>query len=764
MTSKRSVDPSREDAQGELKSDRGLGQDPDDCGHHNGLVAKIPTTARAATGARVIRYRIDAMDCPTEEALIRNKLGCMKGVAGLEFNLMQRILIVRHNLASPEPFVSALSALGLEAVPLDATIRSLGFEPEVESAESGNATSEPPVIEHKPWWPLAGAGIAALSSETAEWVRLLTPWLPAALALIAVLAGGLTTYKKGWIALIHRNLNINALMSIAVTGAMLLGQWPEAAMVMVLFAVAERIEAASLDRARNAIRGLMVMTPELATVRQEDGSWQPLEAKEVSVGAHVRVSPGERIPLDGKVSKGESAIDQAPITGESVPVEKGPGDPVFAGTINQTGELEYTVTAAASSSTLARIIKAVEAAQGSRAPTQRFVDDFARIYTPAIFVTAVLVAVLPPLFFGGEWYAWIYKSLVLLVIACPCALVISTPVSIVSGLAAAARQGILVKGGVYLEQGHQMRWLALDKTGTITLGKPAQTDFEAIDTAIDSARQLAASLAQRSDHPVSKAVATAAISEQVKLLEVTDFKALPGRGVKGRIEGRHYHLGNHRLIEELGLCSRELEAKLGALEEQGKTTVLLAGERGVIALFGVADTVKESSRQAIAELHALGIKTLMLSGDNPHTAAAIGRQVGIDEVRAHQLPEDKQASIAALLGPKGKVGMVGDGINDSPALAQADIGFAMGAAGSDTAIETADVALMDDDIRKIPAFVKVSRATAMVLKQNIILALTIKAVFLILTLTGHGTMWMAVFADMGASLIVVFNGLRLLRK
>ena len=792
--------------------------------HTHGSTGKarvLVRTPAAKIGAKVARYRIDAMDCPTEETLIRNKLGGMTGVAGLEFNLMQRILTVRHDLDSTKSLVSALSTLGLEGVPLDtagtrtairidamdcpteealirdklakipgitgfefnlmrrvvtvthdaasldpalAAIRSLGFEPEVQSAESGSAQSEPVAVERKPWWPLALAGIAALSSETAEWMRLFTPWLPAALALLAVLAGGITTYKKGWIAIIHRNLNINALMSIAVTGALLLGQWPEAAMVMFLFAVAERIEAASLDRARNAIRGLMAMTPELATVRQEDGSWHPTEAKAVAVGAVVRVAPGERIPLDGKVSKGQSAIDQSPITGESVPVEKGPGDPVFAGTINQSGELEYAVTAAANSSTLARIINAVEAAQGSRAPTQRFVDDFARIYTPAVFLIAILVAVVPPLLFGGEWYAWVYKSLVLLVIACPCALVISTPVSIVSGLAAAARQGILVKGGVYLEQGHQMRWLALDKTGTITHGKPAQTDVEVIDVSIGNARQLAASLAQRSDHPVSKAVATAAAGEDIKPLEVTDFEALPGRGVKGRIDGQEYHLGNHRLIEELGLCSSELEAKLDALEEQGKTTVLLAGKSGVIALFGVADTVKESSRQAIAELHELGIKTLMLSGDNPHTAAAIAKQVGIDEARGHQLPEDKQAAIAALVGPNGKVGMVGDGINDAPALAQADIGFAMGAAGTDTAIETADVALMDDDLRKIPTFVKLSRATSLVLKENIVLALTIKGVFLILTLTGHGTMWMAVFADMGASLIVVFNGLRLLRK
>jgi len=511
----------------------------------------------------------------------------------------------------------------------------------------------------------------------------------------------------------------------------------------------------------------MQLTPERATVLQTDGTWQDVAAQSVVVGARVRIKPGERIALDGTIISGRSAVNQAPITGESLPVEKAEGDPVFAGTINASGSFEYTVTAAANNSTLARIIHAVQEAQGARAPTQRFVDQFARVYTPVVFAIAVAVAILPPLLMGGVWFDWVYKALVLLVIACPCALVISTPVTIVSGLAAAARQGILIKGGVYLEEGRKLKWLALDKTGTITHGKPVQTDFAVLNGGdAAQARSLAASLASRSDHPVSRAVAQAALADGVAVLEVVDFEALPGRGTQGRIGGALYYLGNHRLIHEQGRCSDALEARLSVLEKQGKTVILLADDKEVHALFAVADTVKDSSRQAIAELHALGIKTVMLTGDNAHTAAAIAEQVGIDRARGDLLPEDKLKEIEALMGEGGKqgvVGMVGDGINDAPALARSDIGFAMGAAGTGTAIETADVALMDDDLRKLPRFVRLSRHTHAVLMQNIVLALGIKAVFLVLTLTGAGTMWMAVFADVGASLLVVGNGLRLLR-
>ncbi|MDN0160481.1 heavy metal translocating P-type ATPase [Klebsiella pneumoniae] len=793
------------------------------CGCTTEPIIQPTAPAPLATGSAQAVYRIENMDCPTEEALIRSKLAGLAGVAGLEFNLMQRTLAVRHELPSLSPVEQALKAIGMQAVRMDqasaeqttklsiakmdcpteetlirnklgtvagvadldfnlmqrtlsvrhanqvlpdvlVALQALGFEAQVVDTAEVASPSAAPVTTPTNWWPLGISLVTASAAEAVYWLHNGNHWSVVVLALVAVFTGGLSTYKKGWIALKNRNLNMNALMSIAVTGAMLIGHWPEAAMVMVLFALAEVIEAKSLDRARNAIRGLLDLTPEQATVQQADGTWREVGAKQITIGARVRVKPGERIALDGEVLEGRSAVNQAPITGESLPVEKSPGDSVFAGTINESGSFEYRVTALANNSTLARIIHAVEAAQGSRAPTQRFVDQFARWYTPVVFGVAIAVALLPPLFMGAAWLDWIYRALVLLVVACPCALVISTPVSIVSGLAAAARHGILIKGGVYLEEGRKLRWLALDKTGTITHGKPAQTDFVTWGNALASdSRSIAASLAARSDHPVSKAVAQAAQTDGVALLDVAEFNALPGRGVQGQINGATYHLGNHRMLEELGQCTPELEQRIAALETAGKTVVMLVGAKGVHGLFAVADTIKDSSKRAIAELHALGINTVMLTGDNPHTAQAIAAQAGIDRAQGNQLPDDKLREVEQL-SRNGKVGMVGDGINDAPALARADIGFAMGAAGTDTATETADVALMDDDLRKIPTFVRLSRATAQVLMQNIVLALGIKAVFLVLTFTGHATMWMAVFADMGASLLVVGNGLRLLRR
>ncbi|HFB67237.1 MAG TPA: heavy metal translocating P-type ATPase, partial [Aeromonadales bacterium] len=481
----------------------------------------------------------------------------------------------------------------------------------------------------------------------------------------------------------------------------------------------------------------------------------------------VRIKPGERIPLDGEIVKGQSSVDQSPITGESIPVEKTPGDKVFAGTINQTGSFDFKVTALASQSTLARIIKAVEQAQSKRAPTQRFVDKFAKVYTPAVFILALLVSVLPPLLWGEPWGDWFYKSLVLLVIACPCALVISTPVTVVSGLAAAARRGILVKGGVYLENGHTIEMLALDKTGTITSGKPEVTDVIDLDNdPKNSNLNIIYSLANRSDHPVSMAISNYIKSQpklDLGLQEVDDFSALTGRGIKGKVKKQLYYLGNHRLLKELGLGNPELEEILNTLEQEGKTVVILATEEKPLLLVAVADTVKESSRQAIAELLNMGIRTLMLTGDNNKTAEAIASNVGLKEFRGELLPEDKLNFISEALTQHKSVAMVGDGINDAPALARASIGFAMGAAGTDTAIETADVALMDDDLGKIAQFIKLSRKTSSLLKQNITIALGIKVVFMVLAFMGIATLWMAVFADMGASLIVVANGLRLLK-
>ena len=730
------------------------------CAHEHAPATAAPVdvsaaaTALAATAVGTVTVlRISGMDCPTEEGLIRKQLNGRPDVHAMDFNLVSRTLAVDHVDDALPAIQAALADIGLPG-------QIVGSEAD-PGDHAGHAL---------PIWRLAVSGVAAIASETVYWATGGNSWMVMALAAIAILTCGLSTYKKGWIALRHFNLNINALMAIAVTGAVLIGHWPEAAMVMVLFTIAELIEAKSLDRARNAIRGLLALTPEVATVQDAQGAWTDMPSADVAIGSLVRVKPGERIALDGEVVEGRSAVDQSPITGESLPVDKTVGDVVYGGTINASGALTFRVTAVARDSTLARIIHAVEAAQGSRAPTQRFVDQFSRIYTPAVFAVAIAVAAVPPLFTGADAFTWIYRALVLLVIACPCALVISTPVTIVSGLAAAARRGILIKGGVYLEMGHTLKVLALDKTGTITRGKPSRTDEVLWGEDPARAAQLAHSLAARSDHPVSKAIAQAAGDAGSTALPVDEFEALPGVGVRGTIGGVTYTLGSRRLLSAAAAAaaavtsSADIETQVEALESQGKTVVLLTRGSEVLALYAVADTIKDASREAIAELHRLGVKTVMLTGDNPHTARAIAREAGIDEALGGQMPEDKLRYVeAAAKTAGGRVGMVGDGINDAPALARADIGFAMGAAGTDAAIETADVAIMDDDLRKIARFMRMSRATANVLKQNIAFALVIKAVFVALTFSGQATMWMAVFADMGASLLVVFNGLRLLK-
>ncbi|HHF0579611.1 TPA: heavy metal translocating P-type ATPase, partial [Legionella anisa] len=578
---------------------------------------------------------------------------------------------------------------------------------------------------------------------------------------------GRPTFKKGWLALRTKAMNINSLMLIAIVGAVFIGAWPEAAMVTVLFALAERIERYSLDKARLAIRSLMQIAPEDALIKQDNGQWLSLPIEKVQPGAVFKVKPGERIPLDGVVVSGQSTVNQAPITGESMPVSKQVNDDVFAGTLNEHGVLEVKVTKASGDTLLAKIGKAIEQAQAERAPTQRFVDQFARYYTPIMVLIAVFIALIPPLALGYPFYDWLYKALTLLVIACPCALVISTPVTVVSGLASAAKHGLLIKGGSYLETGYRLKLIALDKTGTLTEGKPVVTDFIVYDKSKTEQELLllAASLDSHSEHPVAHALVSYWQQEQpnTTLLEVEQFSALPGRGVKGLVQQKQYFVGNHQLAEDNRVCSPEIEQILKQLEEEGKTTVILSNTTTVLALFAVADTLRKTSQWAISKLHEQGIKTAMLTGDNAVTARAIAKQVGIDEVKANVLPTDKLQAINHLLEQYKNVGMVGDGINDAPALAKASISFAMGK-GTDTALETADVALMNDNLAMLPLYIELSRNTARILRQNISLSIAIKGVFFILALAGVATLWMAVFADMGASLMVVANGLRLLNS
>jgi len=736
-----------------LHAEKQQPNEPERCACSGGCVTDttsiqdvLPVAVSNASGHSSI-FRIPAMDCPNEENDIRKALAGIAGIRSLRFELAARTLTIEGEQLALESGLQAIRQLGFEVLPIE-------HEQKTEMPSGLGEISKALI-----------ALALAIGAEALDFFApdtLLFKSLGMALAAAAIAFSGFSTYRKGLAALRRGQLNMNALMGVAVTGAFLIGQWPEAAMVMALYAIAELIEARSVDQARNAIKGLLALAPETAEIRQGDGSWQEMPADKVAIGALARVKPGARIPLDGRVTAGSSAVNQAPVTGESIPVDKATGDPVFAGTINETGTLEFEVTAAANNTTLARIIHAVEAAQGTRAPTQRFVDRFAAIYTPAIFAVAVAVAVGGPWLFAWSWTQALYKALVLLVIACPCALVIATPVTVVSGLAAAARRGILIKGGVYLEEARKLRAIALDKTGTITEGKPRLVATEVLSAAEPESRILswASSLAGHSDHPVSKAIAT---SLNLPENGLTDFTALPGRGIEARLDGHTLILGNHRLIEDRGLCSPEIEARLAVHENQGRTATLLATEGRVLAIFAVADTIKESSREAITDLHRLGVTSVMLTGDNVATATSIARQAGIDDARGNLLPEEKLAAIEELQGRYGPTAMTGDGINDAPALARADIGVAMGAAGTDTAMEAADVVIMNDDLRRIPETIRLSRQTHAVLWQNIALALGIKVVFLGLAVFGNATMWMAVFADMGASLLVVANGLRMLR-
>jgi len=613
-----------------------------------------------------------------------------------------------------------------------------------------------------PWPRIAAALVLALGAEAAHWLQ--WTWPGMALAVAAIALSGLGVYRAGLKDLARLRLGINALMTVAVTGAVLIGQWPEAAMVMALYVAAERLEHGAMDRARNAIRDLLKLAPATADVLQADGSVQRLPVAQVPLGATLRIAPGAHVPLDGQVTQGSSAVNQAPITGESQLADKAPGDELYAGSVNQHGELLMRVSAAPADTLLARIVRAVEQAQASKAPAQRFVDRFAAVYTPIVFVLAVLLALAAPQFMGWSWQQAAYQALALLVIACPCALVISTPVTVVSALTAAAHRGILIKGGNALEAARGLRAVALDKTGTLTTGNPALVQWQAL-AGFDGAQAAAIAwqLASRSEHPVSRAIATGLPA--VAHNGVTQLQALPGRGVQADIDGQRWQLGNLRLMREQGLADAALLATLEEHERQGRSVTLLADERAVRAWFAVADPLRAHVPEATDQLRALGVKPVVLSGDNPATVQTIAAEAGIgtaEDARGGLLPEDKLAALADLQRRLGPTAMTGDGINDAPALARADLGFAMGGAHSTAmAMETAGVVLMHDDLRRIPDTLRLAQKTHRVLWQNISLALGVKAVFFMLALLGLATMWLAVLADMGVSLLVVANGLRL---
>lgn len=586
----------------------------------------------------------------------------------------------------------------------------------------------------------------------------------------AMAAGGWFLLPKAWNAIRRLRPDINLLVVIAAIGASFIGEWVEAAAVVFLFGVAEWLEGWADRRARRATEALLELAPKKALVKR-DGKFIEVPVEEVVVDEVVATRSGMNIPLDGVVLSGESAVNQAPITGESVPVDKKPGDTVFAGTINGEGSLEIKVTKTTGDTTLARIIRLVAEAQEQKAPTQRFVDVFARYYTPAITAIALLVFIIPPLFMNGDWNTWLYRACVLLIIACPCALVISTPVSIVAGLTALARRGVLVKGGAHLETIGRLKALAVDKTGTITEGKPRVLGVDLI-TAKSPAEvlRIAAAIDAHSAHPLAKAVVANATELNVDFPRAERYQNRSGRGAEGDIDGHTYFVGNHRFAHELGVCSETVESRLAVLEGQGQSVVVVGhrphdGCKGeVLGIIAIGDTLRPNAKAAIETIHKAGVeRVVMLSGDNQRTADFIAKQVGIDEARGDLLPDDKVAAVKALREKHEIVGMVGDGVNDAPAMATASIGIAMGAAGTDAAIETADIALMQDELGKIAETVALGQRTMRIIYFNITFSLSLKAVFLVLTMLGHASLWFAILADTGATLLVIANALRLLQ-
>ncbi|MFH2073766.1 MAG: heavy metal translocating P-type ATPase, partial [Pseudomonadota bacterium] len=591
------------------------------------------------------------------------------------------------------------------------------------------------------------------------------PVLSIGLYLVGVIAGGWFIFPKAAAALRRFRADMNLLMTIAVLGAIVIGEWFEAATVTFLFSLSLVLEAWSIGRARNAIKALFKLTPPRARyICPHNGDIMEKPVEDVPLGATVLVRPGERIPLDGQITKGSASVNQAPITGESVSVEKREGDEVFAGTIDEDGAIEFRVTKPASDTTIARIIRMVEEAQSRRAPSEQWVEKFARYYTPAMILLAVAVAVVPPLVFGGDWARWFYKSLVILVIACPCALVISTPVSIVAALAAAARSGVLIKGGAFLEEAGRLKVVALDKTGTVTHGRPevqriiplnGHTEEELLDRA--------ATLELHSRHPLARAIVRRAEQLGRAVIPAENYREFRGRGAQGAIDGRIFWMGSHRLLHEKQMENEEMHRKIDALEDAGHSVVVVGNEDHVCGLISVADSVRDNAISVVADLKRAGVgKVVILTGDNQGTARAISEKIGADEFHAELLPEDKLKAIEDAKGRYGSVAMVGVGINDAPALAAATLGIAMGAAGTDAAIETADIALMSDDLSRLPWLIRHGRRTLGVIRQNIVFALSVKLLFMGLALANVATLWMAIAADMGASLLVIMNALRLL--
>ena len=744
------------------------GRDQICCSRHSDMSAA--DTGSVGPGGDVrLTFKIQGLDCAEEVATLKREVGpLVGGEERLAFDVLNGRMLVLDNAES-------VSAAAVRDAVARTGMTAEEWQPGQESAGADDRRRRVQVL----FTSLSGIGVltglvihVVLAGGFLEALRLFGDHgdqpmpLPETIAYAMAIGFGVyLVLPKAWFAAKRMRPDINLLMVIAIAGAIGIGDWFEGATVAFLFALSLALETWSVGRARRAISALLDLAPPFARVKHGDGREEEVAAASVSVGTSFVVLPDERIPLDGAVVSGTSGVNQAPITGESMPVPKEAGDEVFAGTINGDGALEVESTKTAENTTLARIIRMVEEAHGRRALAEQWVEKFARIYTPVVIVAAIGVCLVPPLAFDASWADWFYRALVLLVIACPCALVISTPVSIVAALAASARQGVLVKGGVFIEQPAHLKALAFDKTGTLTRGKPVVVDVVPLnDHSEEELLERALALESRSTHPLARAVIEFASERGISTHPAADAQTFRGKGITGTFEGEAYWLGSHRYLIERGQETSDVTDRAEMLERDGKTVVVIGNDRHVCGLLAIADTMRRGALDALDALRVGGIEHLvMLTGDNRTTAQVIAHQVGIDEVHAELLPEDKVSVVEALVKKYGTVAMVGDGVNDAPAMARASFGIAMGAAGSDAAIETADIALMTDDLAKLPWLVRHSRRTLWIIRQNIIFSLGVKAIFVVLTFAGFASLWGAIAADVGASLLVVANALRLLQ-
>ena len=687
-------------------------------------------------------FRVEGMDCHEEVVILERRLKPLAGLEAISADVMGQRLHVQYDAAklTTAEMVDAVGQTGMR----------MWLEHEEPRASGPDVRAR--------FWLTVGSGVALAAGLAATAFDLV---LPAALSFaVGALVGGVYPARRAVTAIRTKTVDINVLMVIAVAGALALGEWLEASSVVFLFALAQWLEARTLERARQAIRALVDLTPREAIVKR-GGIEHRAAVETIAVGEVVLVRPGDKVPLDGRIVAGHSDVNEAPMTGESLPVDKGPGDEAYAGTINGRGALELEVSRIGPDTRLARIIHLVEAAQARRAPVQSFVDRFARIYTPAVIVLAVLVAIVPPLVAGADVSTWLYRSLVLLVISCPCALVISTPVSIVSALSAAARNGVLIKGGAHLERLAAVRAIAFDKTGTLTRGEPAVTEVIPVGNALSqNVLRYAAAVEARSEHHIARAIAARAHHAGIEVPEAAAFMSLPGRGVEGIVDGREVVVGNLALMTS-GAVVMPTDTNI---RRDGRTIVFVAVDRVLLGAIAVADPLRETASETLQLLRSHGVRHMaMLTGDHADSARVVADALALDAHHAGLLPQEKHDRVLALRAAHGPTLMVGDGVNDAPALAAADVGVAMGAAGSDVALETADIALMSDELLKIPYALRLARATVRNVKTNVVVSLVLKAVFLVMAITGSATLWMAVLADTGASVIVVANALRLLR-